>query len=158
MLSCSWEAPVDASDMGEEAPCLGAFDGFLPILGEPSAAPEPGEGTLEDPAAWQNLKAFCHIGTFDDLDRPAPDADQGGAQFGPGIAAIGENVAKFRNFTSELFKHAHRPVTVLNISSVDAQRHQIATGVAHDVALAAFDLFLPASYPESDVFSVVLTL
>ena len=40
--------------MGEEEPCLGAFDGFLPILGEPSAAPEPSEGTLDDPAAGQN--------------------------------------------------------------------------------------------------------
>ena len=140
MISCSCEAPVDASDMGEEDPCFGAFDGFLPIPGEPSAAPEPGEGTLKDPAAWKNLEAFCRIGTFEDLDPPAPDADQGGAQFGPLIAAIGENVAKFQSFTSELLKHAHRAVTLLNVSGVDAQRHQIATGVGHDVALAAFDL------------------
>ena len=107
----------------QEDPCLGGFDGFLQILGEPPAAAEPGEGTLDEPAAGQDLEAFCRIGTFDDLDRLAPDTDQGSAQFWPGIATSGENVAKFRSFTPKLLKHAHSSVTVLNVSGVDAKRH-----------------------------------
>ena len=39
----------------------------LPILGEPSASIEPGDGTLDDPALGQDHKSVDPIGAFDDF-------------------------------------------------------------------------------------------
>jgi hypothetical protein len=40
----------------------------LPILGKPSAAVEPSNGTLDDPTAWKHhYKSFGVIGALDDL-------------------------------------------------------------------------------------------
>ena len=44
--------------MRDEHPGLGTLDGFLPILCKSSAAPEPGEGALDNPSAWQAVFAF----------------------------------------------------------------------------------------------------
>ena len=41
---------------------------ILPILGEPSAAIEPGDGALDDPAFGQDHKSADPIGTFDDFN------------------------------------------------------------------------------------------
>src|SRR6476659_1189308 len=41
---------------------------ILPILGEPSAAIEPGNGALDDPAFGQDHKSADLIGTFDNFD------------------------------------------------------------------------------------------
>jgi hypothetical protein len=40
----------------------------LPILGEPSAAIEPGDGALDDPAFGQHRKSAGPIGAFDDFN------------------------------------------------------------------------------------------
>jgi hypothetical protein len=37
----------------------------LPVLGEPTAAVEPGDGALDDPALGLDDKAFGMIGAFD---------------------------------------------------------------------------------------------
>jgi hypothetical protein len=41
---------------------------ILPILGEPSAAIEPSDGALHDPAFGQDHKSADPIGTFDDFN------------------------------------------------------------------------------------------
>ena len=41
---------------------------ILPILGEPSAAVEPGNGAFDDPAFGQDNKSFGPIGTLDDFN------------------------------------------------------------------------------------------
>ena len=41
---------------------------ILPILGEPSAAIEPRDGALDDPAFGQDHKSADLIGTFDDFN------------------------------------------------------------------------------------------
>ena len=65
--------------MGDQHPGLGAFDGFLPVLCQTTAATEPCEGVLDNPSARQQLEALGGIGTFDDLQRPAPEGSKGAA-------------------------------------------------------------------------------
>ena len=71
---------------------------------------------------------------------PAPDVDQRIAQLWPCIATIRKDMAWFRGFMPEFPKHAHGPVTILNVGGMNTERQQIAAGIDHDVALAALDL------------------
>lgn len=80
--------------MGDDDPGLGAGDCGLEVLGQPTASIEPGEGSLDDPSARQELEAFGLVGSLDDLDRPLADAAQPAAELLAAIAPIGEDVAK----------------------------------------------------------------
>ena len=51
----------------EEAERLAA-EGF-PVIGQPSAAAEPGEGAFDDPALGQDEKVLGLIRAFDNLNR-----------------------------------------------------------------------------------------
>jgi hypothetical protein len=88
------EAPGGEADMGDIDPGLGAGDGFFPVLAEASAPAEPGEGALDDPAARDDFEALRGVGAFDDLDGPRADPGERRTQLRPGVAAIGEDVAK----------------------------------------------------------------
>src|SRR5690606_40391306 len=70
------DAPGEDADVGDEDPCLGAGDGFLPVLGEPSASAEPGKGAFDHPAARQEFEALGDVGALDDLQFPVADAGQ----------------------------------------------------------------------------------
>ena len=63
----------DAADVGDEQPCFGAGDGFLPVLGHAATASEPGEGALDHPPSGDDLKADRGVGALDDLNGPAAD-------------------------------------------------------------------------------------
>ena len=98
MMSLSCEHAGDASDVGDEQPCFGAGDGFLPILGHATTASEPSEepapdlirGALDHPPSGDDLKANRGVGALDDLNGPAADLLDRPAQLGSAIAAIGE--------------------------------------------------------------------
>lgn len=58
----------EAAGAGDEYPDDGAFEGCLKVLGEPSAAADPGEGAFDYPSAWQQLEAvFGGVRASDDL-------------------------------------------------------------------------------------------
>lgn len=59
-----------------------ALDGFLEVLREPAASPEPGEGTFHHPSSRQDLEALRLIGSLDDLEGPGPDLAQPSFEFG----------------------------------------------------------------------------
>ena len=80
--------------MGYENPGKGAGDSRFKVLGKTSAASEPSEGTLDDPAARQNDEAFRQIGSFDDFDRPFAFTGECLSKFLAGVAAVGEDVAQ----------------------------------------------------------------
>ena len=67
--------------MNDEEPCRGGCDLSFPVPGQFTAASYPGEGTLHDPAAQQNLKALGAIVTFDYLHRPITDLFHSLTQF-----------------------------------------------------------------------------
>lgn len=62
-------------DHGEFDECDGAFDVALMVLGQAPAVADPGEGSLNDPAFWQDGKALLGL-------RPLDDGQRGGADFG----------------------------------------------------------------------------
>ena len=72
-MSLSCEHAGDASDVGDEQPCFGAGDGFLPVLGHATTASEPSEGALDHPPSGDDLKADRGVGALDDLNGPAAD-------------------------------------------------------------------------------------
>ena len=67
-ISC--EASGDETDVRDEDPCLGAGDGFLPILCQSSTSVEPSESAFDDPAAGDDLEPRGAVGALDDLHRP----------------------------------------------------------------------------------------
>jgi hypothetical protein len=55
--------PCDASGedayVGDEDSSRGTCDGFLPVLGQPPTAAEPGEGAFNHPAAREQFEALA---------------------------------------------------------------------------------------------------
>lgn len=72
-----------------EDPRLGAGEGRLEVLGEPTASSEPGESSLDDASSQQHLEAFGRVGAPDDFDGPRAGRPGPGSVFS-GIAAVGE--------------------------------------------------------------------
>ena len=113
--------------MGDEAPGFGAVDGFLPISCQTATATKPREGALDEAATGQYLEALCSVGSIDDLQIPAPEADKGAAQLWSGIAAISEHVAQPRGLATQFGKDPGRTFTFLNIGA--SRRCNILDGV-----------------------------
>ena len=134
----------DAADVGDEQPCFGAGDGFLPVLRHPTAASEPCECALDHPSSGNDFKALRGVGTLDDLQGPAPEFLQCPAQLWPSVAAIGEDMTQQRIGRCDGFQHLRRAVTILNIGPVHDKADQKTDGVGDDVTLATLDPF-PAS-------------
>ena len=64
---------------------------ILPVFGKATAAIEPADGTLDEPALRFNDEAFGVVATFDDLDRQeGHDAADGVVEDWPRIGAVGE--------------------------------------------------------------------
>lgn len=80
------------------------------------------------------------IGTPDDLDDEAVDMRDGGGQFLPGIAAIGEAAAQGRIGVTTAFDEIRCAVAVLNVSGEHQSVEEVAGRVGRDVALATLDL------------------
>ena len=76
--------------MNSHAGCRG--DGLLEVLCETSVSVKPCQGALDNPAAWENLKALCFVGPFDDFDGPLTNPAQRLAELVASISAIGEDM------------------------------------------------------------------
>lgn len=140
MIAEPCDPSCDHSNAGDAGPCCRAFDGRLPILREPVASSEPSKGALDDPASWQNLEAFRRLGAFDDIQGPAPFPPERSAEFGSGMAAIGEDMAQPGEAMTDGFQKGWRAVPILNVGGVDDHEQHIAQRVGEDMALAALDL------------------
>ena len=85
----------------------------FPILGQPAAAVEPGDGAFDNPAPGQHDEAFGLIGAFDDFDvelgdcllRAAPEDI-------PAVAAVGIELEQKRLETEERRHHQHTAIAV----------------------------------------------
>ena len=71
-------------------PGFGARDRSLEILRQSAVSIEPSKGSLNDPSAWQQLKADGVSGAFDDFDGPVTEFGKGITQTGAIIDAVGE--------------------------------------------------------------------
>ena len=108
----------------------------LPILAEPSASSEPGEGSLDDPSFGQDDEALGLIGAFDDLDVHALESGpQRILELRPLISAIGVQLQK-EGMEAEQCRHQeHAPVAVLNIGAMHDGVHQEALCVDKNMPL-----------------------
>ena len=129
-----------ASDVGDEDPGDGAFDGCLEVLGQPAATIEPGEGAFDHPTARQQHEAFGGIASSDDLDGPLPQFCECVFQLVASIAAIGKDVAQPRIQLADRGQSSNRTIAILNIGGVNPQANQMTFGVGDDMALAPLDL------------------
>ena len=113
----------------------------IPILRQPPAASEPGEGALDDPAPRQDDEAFRLIGSFDDLDIDADDhlVDRL-AEFRPLITAVSIELQQKRKRSEQRRHHQRAAVAVLDVGGVHERMHQQALRIDEDVALLALDL------------------
>jgi hypothetical protein len=113
----------------------------LKVFAQPSAASEPAESPLNDPAFRQNLEALCRVAALDDLKRrPGGPVDGGG---GPGalIAAVGYDGIQKRELSLHLFQHRDAAIPVLNIGRRDIETDHQTKRIDRRMTLDAFDFF-----------------
>jgi len=139
-------------DGGHVEPCGGALDGSFEVFCEAAVAAEPGEGSLDDPAARQHLEAFCGVGALDDLKRPGADFSEGGGELLAGIGAVGEDMVQPGKAVSDRGEYIGFAVAVLDIGGMDDGADQKAFGVGEDMALPARDLLARVKAPDSAAF------
>ena len=113
---------------------------IFPILGEPSAAVEPGDGAFHDPSFWQDGEGV-QFGALDDFDNPAAGAGGGQCRARTLIACVGEDTQNEREQGSGAFvKNERGAVAILDIGWVNGSAQQQAERVDEDMALLALDL------------------
>jgi len=113
---------------------------LFPVLSKTAASAEPCKGSLDYPAAREDLEAVGLIRPFDDFDRPLPRSSDGIAEFVARIAAIGKNMAQPGEALPHSLEDIGRAIAVLNIGGMHENEDEEAAGVGQDVPLAAFDL------------------
>ena len=57
-ISRPCDSPCEELDAGDQQPCLGAFDGFLEVLGEAPVASEPCERPFDEPGRACRIAAI----------------------------------------------------------------------------------------------------
>ena len=133
-LSC------EHSDRGDQCPCSCGSNGLFSTFGEPPAPSQLGECPFNHPAARQDLKALRRIGPPNDFDRPFSHGGECGSQFVASIAAVSENVAQPGKAPAYCRQNINSLTTLLDVGGMNKEEDQEATGIRHDMALAALDL------------------
>lgn len=113
----------------------------LPVLGEPAAAIEPSDATLDDPSFGQNRKSLRLIGPLDDLHIDlAQHTFQSGAERRTLVAAIGVELAQEGEQAEQRCHHQHAAVAILQGRRMDHRVQDQAQGVDQEMALLSLDL------------------
>src|ERR1700674_6118508 len=131
MSSCT-EADVN--------PGFGAGDRSLEILGQATVSIEPSEGSFDHPSPWEQLKADRVSGTFDDLDRPVAEFDEGVTQVGAVIDAVSEEMAQPGKQLVDGLDDKPGTIAILDIGGGHLGADQQTGSIGHNVTLAAFYL------------------
>jgi len=148
----------------EEGECV--VVAVFPILGEPAAAVEPGDGALDDPSLGFDDKAFDVIGAVDDLDHQAAHRAGGTVlEDRSGVSAIGEQLAQEWELSEQSGQQEDAAVAILNIGgSYQRVQHQ-AQCVDEDVTLLTLDqlagikaVWVDARAPFSALFTLWLSI
>ena len=138
----------------------------LPILGKPSASVEPGNGALNDPAAWKHHKSFGLIGALDDFSfEVGQDFRERLLEFRPLIAAVSKQLFQERMDPEQSGKKQNTAVTVLDIGGVNDRVEQQTHRVYEKMALLTLDLlarieamWINARPPFSALFTLWLSM
>ena len=131
---------------------------ILVIFGQAAVAGQPREGPFDNPAFWQEEKAFGPLRPFDDLQAdfpPGAESPQPSAQVAA-IALVGPQQAQMGEVMPPHLQHLHSPVGVLHTRRGDDHAEEQPKGIHADMALAALDL-LAGIVATAPPFSVVFT-
>ena len=112
MMSC--QPAQHEADGGEEDEGDGAACEVLEILGEPSAAIEPGDRALDDPAFGQEFEARA-IAAFDDLESPIGDGAEELFELGALIGAVADDLLKKGKQPPHRLEQRRRAIAILHI-------------------------------------------
>lgn len=134
----------------------------FPVLGEPSTAVEPADGTFDDPALGFDDKAFGMIGAFDDLDHQTMHRCAGAiVEDRPCVGAISEQLAQERELPEQSGQQEDAAIAILNVGGSDKRVQHQAQRIDQKVALLTFDQFagIKAVWVDGSApFSALLTL
>ncbi len=134
----------------------------LPVLGQPAASVQPGDGALDDPALGQDGEALGRVRALHDLHLHLPrDLGQPGLELRACIAAIGIELEQERVGAKQGGHQQHAAVAVLDVGRMHDGVHQQALRVDEDVALLAPDLLarvVAAGIDAGPPFSAPFTL
>ena len=111
----------------------------LVVSGQPAAAADPGEGSLDYPALREDDEAVP-IAAADDLQFPEPSAGDGRLHLLPLVARIADDALDKREGSARLAQERLCAVAILHAGRMDVNGKQQAERVGQDVALAANDL------------------
>ena len=100
---------------------------------------DPRESSFDNPALWQNDETF-QIGSFDDLDFPAPGHRNGSRHFWSLVSRIGENLRYERETPPRMLQQTVRSLAILYVCRQDAYAEQEPKRVDKNMAFAADDL------------------
>jgi hypothetical protein len=138
----------------------------FPVLGEPSAAVEPGNGTLNDPTFGFDDKAFGSIRAFDDLDLQATHRGGGTVvEDRACIGAVSEQFAQKWELSEQSGQQENAAVAILNVGRSHQRVQHQAQRIDQDVSLLALDQLagikavrIDASAPFSALFTLWLSI
>ena len=138
--SAAWaEAPQHEADHGETDEGCGFSGVSLVIAREPTAAADPREGPLHDPAFWEHDEAVT-VAAPNDLQVPRAGAGDGGLHLPSLVARVADDALDERKAPSRLPEQRLCAVAVLHARGMDADRQEQAERIGQDMALAANDL------------------
>ena len=143
---------MNHGDMNPGFSCLG--QGFV-VLAQPTTPTQPSQSAFYNPPTRQYLKSVAVWRPSDDLQHPATEGASPTDQL-TSVGRIGPDQPEPRVPSRKFAQHQFGPVAVLDIRSVDNDRHNQAKCINYQMALAAGDLLgrVIATRPP---FSVVLT-
>src|SRR5712671_3918224 len=117
---------------------------ILPILGEPSAAIEPRNGALDDPAFWQDDKSADLIGTFDDFNvEMRQNLCKRFRKFRSSISVVGEQRLQKGKHPEQCRHDENASIAILNVGRMNngmEQKTYVSTRMCRFLPL----IFLPA--------------
>jgi hypothetical protein len=154
------------ADRGEaqESECLAVE--VLPVLGQPSTAVQPSNGSLDDPTAWKHHKTLGLIGTPDDFNfESRQDVGEGFLERRSLIATICKEFFQEWIHAEQRRQKQDTAVAILDIGRMDDGVEQQTQRVYQNMAFLALDLLariiamrIDAGPPFSALFTLWLSM
>src|ERR1700752_159789 len=114
----------------------------FPVLGQPSASPEPSEGPLDEPAFWEHDEALGLIAALDDLDVHAlENSPQCILEACALVSTIGVEFQEKRIEAEQRGHQERAAVAILDIGGMPEGVPQRAFGVRREVPSFFLGLF-----------------
>lgn len=160
--SLSWpcKPPRHKADHREMDEGDGGAGEVFEVFGEPAAASEPGQRSLDDPAFGQDPERILVVAP-DDLETPWPELGDRLSGLVAGIGAVADDTGQPLAFSGNEFQYELCAVAVLDVGGMDSLSEDQALRVDNDVALLALDLLRRVIARRIDAgppFSALLTL